>query len=384
MQTAPLIVHIIHRLDVGGLENGLVNLINSIPRDRYRHAIICLERYTDFRKRITRDDVEVIALNKREGYDLALYLRLFRVLRKLKPDIVHTRNLATLEAQLVAVAAGVKVRIHGEHGRDIMDLKGENLKYNILRKIIYPSVNHFIAVSKDLEGWLINLRGVPSSRVNQIYNGVDSQRFSPDIQKYNGVSPEGFLEENTFVVGSVGRMEAVKGYPTLVRAFLYVLEKVPDAEKKLRLMIVGDGSARTECERLVQQANAERFVWLPGERSDIPQLMRAMNLFVLPSLGEGISNTILEAMSSGLPVVATRVGGNVELVDEARSGALVAPGDVIELAEVILAYYSNSQKLTEHGISARQQIETNFSMKTMINSYLDVYDTALQKKKRKN
>ena len=148
MYAPPLIAHVIHRLDVGGLENGLVNLINRIPPNQYRHAIICIEDYTDFRQRITRDDVQVIALNKRAGYDLKLYLKLFRVLRELKPDIVHTRNLAALEAQLIAVAARVKVRVHSEHGRDISDLKGENFKYNLLRKIIYPFVDHFITISE--------------------------------------------------------------------------------------------------------------------------------------------------------------------------------------------------------------------------------------------
>lgn len=381
MPTTPLIVHIIHRLGVGGLENGLVNLINRIPQDRYRHAIICLEGYTHFHKRITRNDVEIIALNKREGYDFGLYIRLFKVLRKLRPDIIHTRNLATLEAQLVAVAAGVKVRVHGEHGRDVLDLKGENPKYNLLRKTIFPFVGHFIPVSKDLESWLINWLGVSPNRIKQIYNGVDSQRFSPDILKYSGTSPENFLGDNTFVIGSVGRMEAVKGYPNLVRAFLLLLERIPDAQKKLRLMIIGDGSTRPECELIVQKANAEHLVWFPGERADIPQLMRSMNLFVLPSLGEGISNTILEAMASGLPVVATDVGGNVELIDEARTGALVAPDNITELSEAILAYYTKPQKLKEHGISARQTIEANFSMNTMINNYLDVYDNILHIKK---
>jgi len=156
VQEPPLIVHVIYRLGVGGLENGLVNLINGIPFDRYRHAIICLEGYTEFRSRIKRDDVDVFALHKREGHDLLLYFRLFRLLRQLNPDIIHTRNLSALEAQLIAIVAGIKKRIHGEHGRDVTDLKGENVKYNLLRKMIYPFVGQFITVSKDLESWLVN------------------------------------------------------------------------------------------------------------------------------------------------------------------------------------------------------------------------------------
>ncbi|MDR4513448.1 TIGR03088 family PEP-CTERM/XrtA system glycosyltransferase [Nitrosomonas sp.] len=374
MHNPPLIAHVIHRLGVGGLENGLVNLINTIPPNRYRHAIICLEDYTDFRNRIIRDDVEVIALNKREGYDLKLYLKLFSVLRKLKPDLVHTRNLAALEAQLIAVAAGVKKRVHSEHGRDISDLRGENFKYNILRKTIYPFVDHFITVSQDLESWLTRLLGVSPERISQIYNGVDHCRFSPGLPDNCPFVPEGFVTENTFVIGSVGRMEAVKDYPSLVRAFLLILEKLPEARRNLRLMIVGDGSTREECTRIVQQASARDLVWFPGERSDIPELMRMMNLFVLPSLAEGVSNTILEAMSSGLPVIATRVGGNVELVDEAETGKLVTSGSVIELADAILNYYTTPELARVQGKSARQKIEADFSMTAMINNYLGVYD----------
>ncbi|MFO7580368.1 MAG: glycosyltransferase, partial [Nitrosomonas halophila] len=117
----PLIAHIIYHLGVGGLENGLVNLINHMPETRYRHVIICLKGYSEFHKRLHRDDIEIIALNKREGNDLRYYGRLFKLLRQLKPAIVHTRNLATIETQLVAVAAGVKARVHGEHGRDVFD-----------------------------------------------------------------------------------------------------------------------------------------------------------------------------------------------------------------------------------------------------------------------
>ena len=165
MKRPPLIVHVIYHLGVGGLENGLVNLINHIPSERYRHAIVCLKGYSDFRRRIVRDDVEIVALNKREGNDFNLYIDLFRTLRRLQPDIVHTRNLATIEGQVVAAVAGARARVHGEHGRDMVDLYGKNRKYNLLRKAIRPLVNHFVAVSKDLENWLINTVGAaPPSR----------------------------------------------------------------------------------------------------------------------------------------------------------------------------------------------------------------------------
>jgi len=375
----PLIVHIIHHLGVGGLENGLVNLINHIPADRYRHAIICLKGYSDFRNRITRKNVKIIALNKREGRDFRLYINLFRTLKELNPDIVHTRNLATIEGQIIATAAGIRTRIHGEHGRDIFDLHGKNLKYNLLRKIIRPTINHFIAVSKDLENWLINTISVEPDHIDQIYNGVDSYTFCPRSKRPpNNFGPKGFFTEDSFVIGSVGRMAAVKDYPNLVKVFLTLLKKEPTQQSRLRLLIVGEGDSRKICIEMLREAGAEAKAWLPGERSDIPELLRTMDLFVLPSLGEGISNTILEAMSTGLPIVATRVGGNTELVKEEEcTGKLVPPGIPETMADAISTYYRDSSLLDSHGKSARKLIESRFSMETMTNSYLKVYDKAL-------
>jgi sugar transferase (PEP-CTERM/EpsH1 system associated) len=378
----PLIVHVIYHLGVGGLENGLVNLINHIPPDRYRHAIVCLKGYSDFRRRIARENVEIVALHKREGHDLAVYFNLFKTLKRLKPDIVHTRNLGTMEGQIIAAIAGARARVHGEHGRDVFDLYGTNCKYNLLRKAIRPFVNHFIAVSRDLEGWLATTVGAMPNRINQIYNGVDSQRFHPrerteDRGAHLTNVPDGFFAENTFVIGSVGRMTDVKNFPRLVQAFLLLLNEVPGAQAQLRLIIVGDGKSRQPCLEMLRSAGAEALAWLPGERADIPQLMRTMDLFVLPSLGEGISNTILEAMSTGLPVVATSVGGNAELVAEGVTGMLVPPDEPGAMMRAILPYYRNPDLLASHGRAARQQIETSFSIEAMTQGYIRVYDKAL-------
>ncbi|WP_371130393.1 TIGR03088 family PEP-CTERM/XrtA system glycosyltransferase [Nitrosospira multiformis] len=363
----------------GGLENGLVNLINHIPPERYRHAIVCLKGYSDFRYRILRENVEIVALNKREGHDFGLYLNLFRTLRRLKPDIVHTRNLGTMEGQVIAAVAGARARIHGEHGRDIFDLHGKNRKYNLLRKAIRPFVDHFIAVSRDLESWLVDTVGATPQRIDQIYNGVDSLRFHPRGGTPFGAGPQGFFTENTFVVGSVGRMADVKNYPSLIQAFLRVLKEEPAARERFRLLIVGEGTSRRECIEMLREAGAEALAWFPGERADIPELMRTMDLFVLPSLGEGISNTILEAMSTGLPVVATSVGGNVELVKEGYTGMLVPPGEPSALTEAMLRYYRNPDLIIQHGRAARRQIEASFSMETMTQGYLQVYDKALHR-----
>lgn len=373
----PLVVHIIHRLSVGGLENGLVNLINHMPTQRYRHAIICLTEATDFRKRLQRPDVPIIVLHKRPGHEVGAHVRLWRLLQRLRPSIVHTRNLAALEFLIPAALAGVPGRIHGEHGRDIYDLDGSRLKYNLLRKSIRPLVGRYIAVSRDLAYWLIHTVRADPERVSQIYNGVDVERFQPRQGPRPAIGPAGFAPPEALVIGTVGRLEAVKDQLTLVRAFLHLLAAEPAGHQRLRLAIIGDGALRPEAQRLLRDAHAEHLAWLPGERADIPRIMQALDLFVLPSRAEGISNTILEAMASGLPVVATRVGGNSELVIEGDTGMLVPPESPFALASAIRTYLMHPAQATRHGEAGRKRAETHFSIHGMVDGYLAIYDAVL-------
>jgi sugar transferase (PEP-CTERM/EpsH1 system associated) len=372
--SAPLIVHLIHRLDIGGLENGLVNLINHLPPERYRHAIVCLEDSGDFRQRIRRPGVEIISINKQQGKDWSHYLRLYYTLKRLQPQLIHTRNLAGIEAQLLAAAAGVRLRVHGEHGRDINDLDGNNRRYRLLRQLLRPLIGHFIAVSKDLEDWLVSAIGARPQRVTHICNGVDSLQFHPRLGPPAAIGPAGFVNQHTFVIGSVGRMAEVKDHITLVHAFLTLLAQSGVAGRRLRLVIIGDGPCRQPCLDLLQESRASAQAWLPGARDDIARLLRAMTVFVQPSLAEGASNTVLEAMASGLPVVATRVGGNPELVQEGWTGALVPPRAPGQLASAIADYYQIPGLAAQHGARARRRVLAEFSLSAMADAYLAIYD----------
>jgi sugar transferase (PEP-CTERM/EpsH1 system associated) len=373
----PLVLHLIYRLAVGGLENGLINLINRMPPERYRHVIVCLTETTDFQQRLERDDVCVMALHKRAGNDTQVYAQLWRILRQLRPQIVHTRNLPTMEYAVLAACAGVPGRIHGEHGRDIYDLDGSKVKYNLLRRLVKPFVHRYITVSANLANWLVHTIGVGHDRVVHIYNGVDMQRFVPRSSRHQMIGPEGFAPPGTFVVGTVGRMEAVKDQLTLVRSFLHLLQTVPQARERARLVLIGEGPLREASQQLLCDAGVAHLAWLPGERHDVPAIMRTLDLFILPSLAEGISNTILEAMASGLPVIATQVGGNPELVEAEQTGMLVPPADPAAMAEAISTYFVDAERCQHHGQAARRRVETCFSMQAMVDHYLHVYDTVL-------
>ena len=377
----PLIAHVMYRFDVGGLENGVVNLINYMPPDAYRHVIIALTEITDFRQRIRRDDVEFIALNKRPGHALWNYPRLFRLFRKLRPSIIHTRNLAALELVVPAWAAGVPVRIHGEHGRDVGDLDGSNKKYQWVRRFYRPFVTYYIALSRDLEDYLTDTVGMARTEVAQIYNGVDAGRFFPAARREQ-IHGCPFTGEDLWLVGTVGRMQTVKNQTDLAKAFIAALRMAPELKSTMRLVMVGDGPLRAASLALLEQAGCADLAWLPGERGDVPEILRGLDCFALPSLAEGISNTILEAMASGLPVVATDVGGNRELIEEGTTGTLVSSGDVQAMAREIVALARNRERAQDMGRAGRRAVERKYSMAAMVRQYQGLYDRCLAARAR--
>ena len=363
IESPPLIAHVVHRFDVGGLENGVVNLINRMPVEAYRHAVIALTEVTDFRGRIIREDVRFFALHKGPGHGVQLFPRLFRLFRTLSPSIVHTRNLAALEAAVPAWAAAVPARVHGEHGRDIGDLLGSNRKYQWVRRLHEPFVNRYVAVSKDLERYLCHTIGVSAGDVFQIYNGVDTARFAPALDGRSQIEGCPFSGSDLWLVGTVGRLQAVKDQITLAKAFVRVVQRVGH----LRI-----GEVRTGLRHLA---------WLPGERSDVPDILRGLDCFVLPSLAEGISNTVLEAMASGVPVIATRVGGNIELVQDGITGRLVPVAQSDPMAEAVADYFGDVEIAKRHGRGGRDLVLRHFSLDKMVKNYLSLYDQLLSKRK---
>ena len=373
----PLVLHVVHRFDTGGLENGLANLINHMPESSYRHAVLALTEVTEFRCRVQRDDVEFIALNKRPGQGFKMYPRLWRLLRQMRPAIVHTRNLGPLEMQVAAAAARVPVRVHGEHGREVDDLDGSNRHLQRVRKIYAPFVHRWVALSRDLENYLVHKIGIAPARVTQIYNGVDAQRFTPAGALPLAIPGCPFDPAQHWIVGTVGRKQAVKDQTLLARAFVRALELQPALRAKARLVMVGDGPLRAAAQATLDEAGAGALAWLPGARHDVADVMRGLNCFVLPSLAEGISNTILEAMSTGLPVIATRVGGNAELVDDGRTGAVVPPADVEALAQALVRSAGNAAEAAMQGQAGRLEVERRFSMQAMVAAYQGLYDRQL-------
>jgi sugar transferase (PEP-CTERM/EpsH1 system associated) len=244
-------------------------------------------------------------------------------------------------------------------------------------------VQRYVALSQDLQGYLQRRVGIAPQRIVQIYNGVDVERFAPPPPVAQGARARPaiagcpFTAPQHWLLGTVGRMQTVKDQPLLARAFVRALVLAPALRATLRLVLVGEGPLRAQAQAILAEAGAADLAWLPGERSDVPDVMRGLDLFVLPSQAEGISNTILEAMACACPVLATRVGGNAELIEAGLTGDLVPAGDAETMAHALVALAQDPARAARMGRAGRARVEQRFSLQAMVGAYQRLYGEVL-------
>lgn len=370
----PLVVHLLHRFDTGGLENGVVNVINHLPV--FRHAVVAVTEITAFKARVTAPGTQFFALHKPPGQGFWLYPRVYKLLRELRPAVVHTRNLGAMEFQLPAWAARVPLRVHSEHGWDVDDLGGVSRTNQRLRRVYGVGTHRFVALSRAIETYLTGPVGFARERVLRICNGVDTQRFAPAT-----AVPEAwpYRRGEHLVIGAVGRMQAVKDPLNLVDAFLRLRELCPADWPRLRLAMLGGGPLLDAARERLAQAGAADRAWLPGDRSDVATLLPHFDVFALPSQAEGISNTLLEAMACGCAPVATEVGGNPELVEAGEgvgNGLLVPAQDSAALAAALARLVDEPALRERLAQASLARARSQFSLAGMIAAYGALYTSA--------
>jgi sugar transferase (PEP-CTERM/EpsH1 system associated) len=355
------VVHVLHFFGTGGLEKGVETVIRRTA-DRIDHDVISLEAENPHH---LPAGCSQRALGKKPGNSLRSLVRLAGWLRDLRPSVVHTRNWGGIDGIIAARLAGVRAIVHGEHGWAMDDPEGTNARRRRMRRFLSRWVRTMTCVSRDIERWLREAVRVRCPVV-QIYNGVDTEAFAPgstrdEVRRELGVPPGAPL------VACVGRLDAIKDHPTLFRAFARVRQRFPDAH----LVCVGQGSERERLEALKGPG-----VLLLGNRTDVVRLLQASDVHALASSNEGISNTILEAMAVGLPLVVSRVGGNPELVVEGETGRLFDAGDEAALATRIVEYLSDPALRAAHGRAGRDRCLQRFSVDAMVSAYEAVWRSA--------
>ena len=360
----PRVVQVIPSLRTGGLENVVVRLAQHFDSS-FDQVVLTPSRNGPIANRLPAG-VRVIAMADRHRPDRWNALRMARLFHALRPDVVHTRNWTCIDAILGARLARVPVVIQGEHGRDAVDPEGRNRNRQRVRRLLAPLVTQFVTVSRDLARWLVEEVRIPAGKIRTICNGVDLHRFDgrgrEEARRLLGI-PDGAI-----TIGTVGRLDPVKDHVGLIHAFARLAD-----DPRALLLVVGDGPIRGELDTTVASLGLTGRVRLLGELHDIHRVMAALDVFVLASLGEGISNTILEAMATGLPVVATSVGGNPELVVHGLTGLLVPPRCPETLAAALECYLGQPALAVAHGRAGRVRAEAEFSLDRVLTAYGDLY-----------
>jgi sugar transferase (PEP-CTERM/EpsH1 system associated) len=361
------ILHVLHSFSAGGMENGIVNIINRSP-EHLNHELCFLSKGGEFLQRLTRA-IPYHELNKRPGNDIRAIFRLGEFFRSRKFDIVHTRNWGGLDGVMAACLTATPTVIHSEHGRDIEDPAGKNRKRILARRALAFRAKKFVAVSRDLLRWLELEVRIRTKKLVFIPNGVDTERFRPGrdsaLRNTLGIANE------EFVVGSVGRLDPVKNYEGLIEA----ARQLNREGHNVRLMIAGDGPERPRLERILRESPLTPRPLLLGQRADADHLYHVFDTFVLNSIAEGMSNVLLEAMASGLPIICTEVGGNVELVKHNHNGFLVPPNDSGALAAAIYQSMTSPDARKTYGESSRRFAVEHFSLERMIKQYAALYES---------
>ena len=353
------IVHVVYSFGTGGMEKGVATLIGNSPADM-EHVVLCLTQAGDTLWQLP-EGTDVIELGKRQGNSLRFLLRLARTLKRLHPDIVHTRNWAGTDGIMAARLAGIPSIVHSEHGFGSENPFGSNQKRIMIYRFLSTMVKEFICVSKPLAKWLKEVVRVRKP-VIQIHNGVDTEQYKPGND--DSCRIELGIPLKSFVIGIVASLYPIKDHSTLIRAFKRLREKEADAY----LLIVGDGREREKLEAI----SSDGVIFL-GNRQDVPQIMRALDVFVLCSLNEGGSNTILEAMATELPVIATSVGGNPELMIDGVAGRLFPAGDAEALMDCLFAYLHSPDERRRHGKRGRDTTVAHYGIRTMVDGYETVW-----------
>ncbi len=358
------VLHLVYHLGCGGMENGVVNLANHMDPDRFRVGICAFVGGGEYEKRLDPARTPLFAMGKKEGNDPLLPFRLARLLRRWRPHVLHTHAWGTLvEGVLAGKMARVPVIVHGEHGT--METRRRNVW---VQRVFWRWTDRVLSVSEMHRQRLIRTIG-PGPGITVIPNGVDTERFRPPRDRAGERQALGWDPDEVCLI-AVGRLVPVKDHALLIRAFARATQGM---KERVRLYVVGDGPLRNELERLARELGVADRVVLPGRRDDVPALLRAADVFVLPSKSEGMSNTLLEAMSTGLCCVATDVGGNPELVSHGENGLLVPPEDERALASALMRVVRHPEVRMTLGCAARKFVEERHSLDAMMRGYGRLY-----------
>lgn len=364
------VLHVVPHLTPYGLENTVAYLACESDRRRFEPAVISLYSASDggLEDRLVNSGVPVFHLGKKPGFDARMYARFARVLREFRPDVVHSHNYVLRYTYLPALWHRVRVQVHTVQNvaQKEVDAVGRALQQIAFRRGVAP-----VAIAHEVAATIRALYGVPERAL--IPNAIDVRRYRTDPQCGKQWREQEGFAPGDFLCLCVGRLAQQKDHATLLQAFAAGPAKNPRA----RLLLAGEGPLRNEIEQQIETLGLGGSVRLLGRRTDIPEMLAAADLFVLASRWEGNPLAVMEAMSAGVPVIATKVGGVPELVGDGETGLLVSPGDPAALAAAICRLLDDRATRAGMGRAAIEKAERDFDARVMVRSYEHLYERLL-------
>jgi len=363
------VAHVLSSFQLGGQERVALDLAIAQVRSGFRVTALSLEPLPDgpLAAEFAAGGVEVDRVPRpRPGVDPVLGFRLAKWFRRNRVDIVHTHNRMPLiyaaPAGWLAGAAVVHTK-HGSNPRGGTRLLAGNLAGRF--------VDAFVAVSPEIAAFALRRREVAERRLVVIPNGIPLEQFRPDPAARARVREELGIAADAWVVGTVGRLAVEKNQAMLLRAV------APLLGTKARVVLVGDGPLKGELIGLAAGLGVSSFVHLLGPRRDVPDVLNALDVFVLCSDLEGLPLAVPEAMATSLPVVVTMVGGLPTVVEEGRTGYLVPAGDEMVLRDQLARLHADPELGRACGVRGRQAAMARFSSERMQREYAELYERLL-------
>lgn len=364
------VLHVIPRLGMGGTEHGVLKVMNGLGEQEFEQRI-CAVRGMDasFAVHMNVASKTYSAGSSRAGFQFPLF-RLAKIMREFRPHVVHTRNFGALEGIAAARIARVPVAIHSEHGYELEIMEGLPFRRRVLCRALFGMADAVFTVSADLRNYHAKQSWLAAQKISLIPNGVNTEVFSPVPQCAQQTRDALQIPRGRVVLGSVGRLVPIKDHATLLCAAEILVRQ----GKNVHVLIVGSGPQQTKLESYAAASpELSGRTTFTGSSDRVAQLLNAMEVFVLPSINEGMSNTLLEAMSCGLTTVATRIGGNSELADEGHSGYLFPARDVQALSQILGRLVDDQETRSRVGRAARSQVLRKFSLAKMVERYRELY-----------
>lgn len=361
----PSVWYVFPRMNLGGAEKHVLRLASRLRERGFQTGIATVFQEGDLAAMVRREGIPFVCLGEKGEWDAGTLVRIFQWMHRTRIDILHTylfgfHFFAGLSARLLKVPVVLSSR------REIA--LWQKKRHRWLENLGNLTVDRVVCCSKAAEQWTLKQEIIPQEKVVTIHNGVDLSVFG-GRSGASKIRAEFGIPSGDAVVGTVANFSEEKGYPYLLDACQRIHETQPDTW----FLFVGSGRLQEEVKEKASKISAGRRIIFPGRRSDIPDLLSAMDVFVLPSVIEGFPNVLLEAMAMARPVVATRVGGIPELVDSGRDGVLVPARDGVALADAVTALLSDKDSALRMGERASEKIKRNFSLDRMVDDYEKLY-----------